>query len=78
MGCIEKRGRGSWRVGVQVTDEMGKRRWIRRTIKLNIGLSEYQQRRQAEMALHQLEVDVENGKARPDGGMSCGPSRSYG
>lgn len=70
MGCIEKRGRGSWRVGVQVTDETGKRRWIRRTIKLNIGLSEYQQRRQAEMALHQLEVDVENGKARPDGGMT--------
>ena len=69
MGSIEKRG-GSWRVGVQVTDETGKRRWIRRTFHFNAAMSEYQQRRQAEKALRQLEVDVENGKARPDSAMT--------
>ena len=69
MGSIEQRG-GSWRVGVQVTDENGKRRWIRRTLKLNAALSQSQQRRQAEKALKQLEVDVENGVARPDSNMT--------
>lgn len=69
MGSIEKRG-NSWRVGVQVTDENGKRRWIRRSLKFNAAMSESQQRRQAEKALRQLEVDVENGKARPDSSMT--------
>ena len=64
MGSIEQRGANSWRVGVQVTDENGRRQWIRRTIKLSSALSPVQQRRQAEKALHQLEVDIENGKAR--------------
>ena len=52
MGTIEKRG-NSWRIGVQVYDENGKRKWIRRTFKLNAALSESQQRRQAEKALKQ-------------------------
>ena len=69
MGTIEKRG-NSWRIGVQVYDESGKRKWIRRTFKLNAALSESQQRRQAEKALKQLEVDVENGKARPESNMT--------
>ena len=69
MGSIEKRG-NSWRVGVQVTDENGKRRWIRRSLKFNAAMSDSQQRRQAEKALRQLEVDVENGKARPDSSMT--------
>ena len=69
MGSIEKRG-DSWRVGVQVYDENGKRKWIRRTFKLNAALSESQQRRQAEKALKQLEVDVENGKARAESNMT--------
>lgn len=69
MGTIEKRG-NSWRIGVQVYDENGKRKWIRRTFKLNAALSESQQRRQAEKALKQLEVDVENGKARPESNMT--------
>ncbi|MGX8705176.1 MAG: tyrosine-type recombinase/integrase [bacterium] len=69
MGTVEKRG-NSWRVGVQVYDENGKRKWIRRTFKLNAALSESQQRRQAEKALKQLEVDVENGKARPESSMT--------
>ena len=69
MGTVEKRG-NSWRVGVQVYDENGKRRWIRRTFKLNAALSESQQRRQAEKALRQLEVDVENGVARAESHMT--------
>ena len=69
MGSIEKRG-NSWRVGVQVTDENGKRRWIRRTLSLSAALSESQQRRQAEKALRQLEADVEEGRARPESAMS--------
>ena len=69
MGTIEKRG-NSWRVGVQVYDEEGKRRWIRRSLKFNAAMSVSQQRRQAEKALRQLEVDVENGKARPDSSMT--------
>ncbi|MGN1367942.1 MAG: tyrosine recombinase XerC [Aristaeellaceae bacterium] len=63
MGSIEQRGPNSWRVGVQVNTESG-RRWIRRTLKLSAALSPAQQRRMAEKALHQLEADVENGKAR--------------
>ena len=63
MGTIEKRG-GSWRIGVQVYDENGKRKWIRRTLKLSGALSESQQRRQAEKALRQLapEMDEQNWK----------------
>lgn len=69
MGTVEKRG-NSWRIGVQVYDENGKRRWIRRTFKLNAALSESQQRRQAEKALRQLEVDVENGVAKAESHMT--------
>lgn len=64
MGSIERRGPGSWRVGVQVTGDDGRRKWIRRTLRMSPALSDAQQRRQAEKALHQLEVDVENGMAR--------------
>lgn len=70
MGSIEQRGANSWRVGVQVTDEDGRRRWIRRSLKLSAALSPAQQRRQAEKALHQLEADVENGKAKVSGNMT--------
>ena len=70
MGNIEQRGANSWRVGVQVRDEDGERRWIRRTLKLSAALSPAQQRKQAEMALHQLEVDVEAGRARPGSTMT--------
>lgn len=65
MGSIERRGPNSWRVGVQVTTDSG-RPWIRRSLKFSAAMSESQQRRQAEKALRQLEVDVENGKARPE------------
>lgn len=62
MGSIEQRGPNSWRVGVQVTTDEG-RKWIRRSLKFSAALSQAQQRRQAEKALHQLEADVEDGKA---------------
>lgn len=63
MGSIEQRGPNSWRVGVQVQTDEG-RKWIRRSLKFSAALSPAQQRRQAEKALHQLEADVENGKAK--------------
>lgn len=63
MGSIEQRGKNSWRVGVQVTTEEG-RKWIRRSLKFSEALSPAQQRRQAERALHQLEIDVEDGRAK--------------
>lgn len=69
MGSIEQRGPNSWRVGVQVQTENG-RKWIRRSLKLSEALSPAQQRRQAENALHQLEADVENGKARANQNMT--------
>lgn len=69
MGSIEQRGPNSWRVGVQVQTENG-RKWIRRSLKLSEALSPAQQRRQAEKALHQLEADVENGKARANQNMT--------
>jgi len=69
MGSIEQRGPNSWRVGVQVQTEDG-RKWIRRSLKFSAALSQAQQRRQAEKALHQLEADVENGKARANQNMT--------
>lgn len=69
MGSIEQRGPNSWRVGVQVNTDEG-RKWIRRTLKFSEALSPAQQRRQAEKALHQLEADVENGKARANQNMT--------
>lgn len=69
MGSIEQRGPNSWRVGVQVQTENG-RKWIRRSLKFSEALSPAQQRRQAEKALHQLEADVENGKARANQNMT--------
>ena len=38
MGTIEKRGKNSWRVGVQVQTERGWE-WVRRTIKMPQGMS---------------------------------------
>lgn len=69
MGSIEQRGANSWRVGVQVQTDEG-RKWIRRSLKFSAALSPAQQRRQAEKALHQLEADVENGRARANQNMT--------
>ena len=40
MGTIEKRGKNSWRVGVQVQTERGWE-WVRRTIKMPQGMTRY-------------------------------------
>ena len=46
MGTIEKRGRNSWRVGVQVLTDTGWQ-WIRETIKMPPGMTEARQRKEA-------------------------------
>lgn len=64
MGTIEKRGRNSWRIGVQVQTEHGWE-WVRDTIRTPEGLSEAKQRKLAEKALARLTVDVEAGRIQP-------------
>ena len=64
MGNIEKRGKNSWRIGVQVTTENG-REWIRDTVHFSPNLSEAQQRKQAKLALAKLELDVNEGTRKP-------------
>lgn len=64
MGTIEKRGRNSWRVGVQVQTENGWE-WVRNTIHTPDGLSEAKQRKEAEKALARLIADVDAGRAKP-------------
>ena len=61
MGTIEKRGKNSWRVGIQVETPSGWR-WIRETIKLDPKLTEKQQHRAAEKALKKLEKEVQKGE----------------
>ena len=46
MGTIEKRGKNSWRVGVQVQTERGWE-WVRRTIKMPQGMSEARQNKKS-------------------------------
>ena len=53
MGMIEKRGKNSWRVGVQIQTESGKK-WVRRTIRLSPEMSEARQYREAEKAIARL------------------------
>lgn len=48
MGTIEKRGKNSWRVGVQVFDYYKGWQWVRQTIRMDPGLTERQQRKRAE------------------------------
>ena len=64
MGTIEKRGRNSWRVGVQVLTDAGWQ-WVRETIKMPSGMSEARQRKEAEKALAQLTADANAGRVKP-------------
>lgn len=64
MGTIEKRGRNSWRVGVQVLTDTGWQ-WIRETIKMPPGMTEARQRKEAEKALAQLTADANAGRIKP-------------
>jgi len=61
MGTIEKRGKNSWRVGVQVFDYYKGWQWVRQTIRMDPGLTERQQRKRAEQALAQLMEEVDTG-----------------
>ena len=54
MGTIEKRGKNSWRIGVQVK-VAGQWQWIRIPLKMDPALSEAVQRRDAERELRVLE-----------------------
>lgn len=66
MGTIEKRGKDSWRVGVQVKTPAGWK-WVRRTVHINPALSEARQRKEADKALLQLQLEVEQGELAPAG-----------
>ena len=64
MGMIEKRGKNSWRVGVQIQTESGKK-WVRRTIKLPPEMSETRQYREAEKALARLVLSLDDEDFEP-------------
>ena len=64
MGMIEKRGKNSWRVGVQIQTESG-RKWVRRTIKLPSEMSEARQYREAEKALARLVLSLDDEDFEP-------------
>ena len=64
MGTIEKRGKGSWRIGFQVETPRGWE-WVRETIHVDPQLSESRQRKEAEKALARLQTEVEAGTKGP-------------
>lgn len=67
MGTIEKRGKNSWRIGVQVLTNTGWE-WVRETVKLPPDMSEAKQRKEAEKALMRLALAVEDGRRTPSQG----------
>lgn len=64
MGSIEKRGKDSWRIGIQVKNDLGEWEWIRETLKLP-GLTDRQALKRAETALAILEDKAEKGLIKP-------------
>ena len=68
MATLEKRGKGSWRVGFQVRTPAGWQ-WVRKTVHVDPNLTDRQQRKEAERALARLQVEAdEKGLTAPDGG----------
>ena len=68
MATLEKRGKGSWRVGFQVRTPAGWQ-WVRKTVHVDPNLTDKQQRKEAERALARLQVEAdEKGLTAPDGG----------
>lgn len=65
MGTIEKRGKHSYRIGIQVKTPTGWR-WIRKTIATDSTLSDKKQYQQAQRALFQLEEEVTAGHPQGD------------
>lgn len=66
MGTVEKRGKNSWRIGVQVQTPDGWE-WVRETIHVDPALSESKQRKEAERALAHLQTQVDAGEKGPPG-----------
>lgn len=66
MGTIEKRGKGSWRIGVQVETPSGWK-WVRETIHVDPLLSDSKQRKEAERALARLQTEVDAEEKGPPG-----------
>lgn len=66
MGTIEKRGKGSWRIGIQVATPDGWK-WVRETIKVDPNLSDSKQRKEAEKALARLQTEIDAGEKGPPG-----------
>ena len=66
MGTLENRGKGSWRIGFQVSTPAGWK-WIRETIHVDPSLTESKQRKQAEKALAALQTKYEDGRIAPAG-----------
>lgn len=64
MASIEHRSANTWRVGVRTSVEEG-RKWIRRTLEFPASMPEHEQRKRAELAAAQLEIDVSKGIAVP-------------
>ncbi|MDL2317689.1 site-specific integrase [Eubacteriales bacterium OttesenSCG-928-A19] len=65
MGTIEKRGENSWRIGVRLGAEQG-RKWVRDTLTFPASMPEAEQRHAAEVALAQLVIDLDQGRTVPD------------
>lgn len=65
MPTIEKRGDNTWRIGIQLGKDQG-RRWIRRTLSFPPAMDEDDQRHAAEVALAQLILDVSAGQSIPE------------
>lgn len=64
MGTIEKRGKNSWRIGVQLPVSMG-HGWERRTLKYPPTMTEAQQRHAAEVELARLTLQLEDIRVSP-------------
>ena len=64
MGNIEKRGKNSWRICVQVCTDNGWE-WIRDTMSFPATMSEARQRKEAKFALSKLELDIREGRRKP-------------
>ncbi len=63
-GTIEKRGKNSWRYGVQVLTENGFE-WVRDTASFPPEMTEAQQRKKVEVALARLIADADAGIVKP-------------
>lgn len=64
MATIEQRGPNTWRVGIRLATEEG-RKWIRQTLTFPASMPLADQRARAELAAAKLTVDAAEGRAVP-------------